>query len=252
MLSAWVGSEIVTIMEKNNDKVYLTSAIGLFGKSYALVRKNLNSYAIVYAIPAAITIAAVIQLIADSQQTGWNWGQAFSSSIYGPDIGSDTTIHGFGAALGVFLFFGWIVSYLLAVILNLRASEEKNPTFASTWSELWKNWLWLKMIGLFILSTLITIAGLILLVVPGVILLWRLFLAPYILIDKKTKVMDALSQSWGMTKGYAWPIYSVILLGFILSLSGVIPIVGRLVAFLFSLAYAAAPALRYQEIKKQS
>lgn len=230
----------------------LTTAVDLFGKSYALVRKNLNVYALVYAVPAAMVIAGVIQVIADNQRHGWDWGHAFSSSFFGPNLGSDSSIQTASAILSIVLLFGVIVSYFLAVVLNLRASEGKKPTFRSIWNESTSNWLWAKLLGLGILTLLILLVGFILLIVPGVIFLWRLYLAPYILVDKKTAVFDALSISWNMTKGYAWPIYSIMLFGFVLALTGIVPIVGALISFALAVAYAAAPALRYQELKKLS
>lgn len=227
-----------------------TSAIDLFGKSYALVRKNLNVYALVYAIPAAMVIAGVIQLVADNQGRGWGWGHAFSSSFLGPNIGSDSSVQTASATASIVLLFGAIISYFLAIVLNLRVAQGKKPTLRSLWNEVMGGWLWAKLLGLGILTVLVLIVGFVLLIVPGVIFLWRLFLAPYILVDKKTKVFDALSISWNMTKGYAWPIYSILLFSFVLALTGVVPIVGSLISFALAVAYAAAPALRYQELKK--
>ena len=230
----------------------LTSAVDLFGKSYGLVRKNLNIYALVYFVPAAMVIAGVIQLIADNQRRGWDWGHAFSSSFLGPNVGSGSSIQAASAILSIILLFGAIVSYLLAIVLNLRVAQDKKPTFRSTWFEVTRDWLWVKLLGLGIVTIMLLIVGFVLLVVPGVIMLWRLFLAPYILVDKKTKIFDALSISWNMTRGYAWPIYSIILFSFVLALTGLIPIVGSLIAFILATAYAVAPALRYQELKKLS
>ena len=237
-------------MAKDDAKVRLTSAVGLFGKSYALVRKNLNVYALVYSVPAAMVIAGVIQLIADNQRHGWGWGHAFSSSILGPSLGPDSSIHTASAILLIVLFFGAIASCFLAIVLNLRVAEGEKPTFRSLWNEVSQDWLWAKLLGLGILTVLILLVGFILLIIPGVIFLWRLFLAPYVLVDRKTSVMDALGQSWDMTKGYPWPIYSITLFSFVLALTGIIPIVGSLISFALAVAYAAAPALRYQELKK--
>ena len=231
-------------------KANLPSAVDLFKQSYERVKANINVYALVYAVPAAMVIAGVIQVVDDTSRHGWNWSSAFGSSIFGPTANSDSNIHAANAIFSFLLMCAAIISYGLAVILNLRASEGKAPRFSAIWRELWGNWLWLKLLGLSILTVLLLVVGFLLLVVPGVILLWRLFLAPYILIDKKTKVVDALSVSWNMTKGYAWPIYGVVLFSFVLALTGAIPLVGALISFLLGTAYAVAPALRYQEIKK--
>jgi hypothetical protein len=228
----------------------LTSASGLFSKSYNLVRKNLNVYGLVYFIPAALVIAGAIQLIQDNQREGWSWSHAFGSSFLGPNFGSDSSVHVASLLFSIVLFVGAFFAYFFAIILNLRAAQNKQPTLGSIWQEYKQDMLWLKLIGLTISMALITVAGFILLIVPGIILVWRLFLAPYVLIDKKTKIMDALSISWNMTKGHAWPIYSIIGFSFLLGLTGIIPIAGSLIAFLFGTAYAAAPALRYQELKK--
>lgn len=227
----------------------LTGAVNLFGKSYALVRKNLNVYALVYAIPAAMMIAGIIQIIADNQRHGWAWGHAFSSSFLGPSIGSDSSVQTASTILAVVLLFGAIISYFLAVVLNLRVAQGSRPTLRSLWEEVTQNWLWAKLLGLGVVTIMMLVVGFILLIVPGVIILWRLFLAPYILIDQKTTIDEALSKSWKMSSGYAWPIYSIILFSFVLALTGIIPIVGSLIAFILATAYAAAPALRYQELK---
>lgn len=237
-------------MIKNRSDKRLTNAFDLFGKSYAIVKSNLNTYALVYAIPAAMMIAGVIQLIDNNRSNGWNWGQAFSSSVWGPSGGSDSSFETASAILAIFLFFGAIISYFLAIILNLRAAQGKALAFRDVWNELWRAGLWFKMIGLGLLTILILIAGFILLIIPGIILLWRLYLAPYILVDKQTTSMDALTISWNMTKGYAWPIYSIILFSVLLSLPSILPIAGGLISFILGVAYAAAPAIRYQEIKK--
>ena len=96
------------------------------------------------------------------------------------------------------------------------------------------------------------IAGFIALIIPGVILIWRLFFVPFVLIDQKTTIEGAFRRSWRMTRGYAWPIYSVILVTVLLSITNVLPIFGPLIAFILTSIYLVAPALRYTELKKLS
>ena len=107
----------------------------------------------------------------------------------------------------------------------------------------------LRLLGLEIVIGILTIIGILAFIVPGIILLWRFFLAPYILLDKNTGVEEALRRSWRMTRGNAWPIYAVILVGIFFGLSGIVPYVGGIVAFLLAVAYSCAPALRYMELK---
>jgi len=238
--------EIFSAMKRAN----LTSAIDLFGKSYALVRKNLNTYALVYVIPAALVIAGVIQLLDNNQDDAWDWSSAFSSSVLGPNLGSDSSFATASTIFAIVLLVASIISYFLATILNLRVVQGQKQGFRSIWNEFQDNWLRARLVGLGILTILILIVGFVLLIIPGIILLWRLFLAPYILIDKKTDVMSSLADSWNMTKGYAWPVYSILLFSLALALTAIVPIVGGLISFVLGVAYAVAPALRYQEIKK--
>lgn len=230
-------------------KPQLTSAIGLFGESYRLVRRNLNSYAIIYAVPAAVTVASVIDVLVNSKDADWGYGDAFSYSVFGPSLGADTSLPTASIILAVVIVVALIVTILMTTILNLRVSAGQTPSFGSLWQDFIRVWLWAKLIGLFVMMTILIVAGMIALIIPGVILIWRLFLAPYILVDKNTGVTEALSESWNMTRGYGWSIYSIILFSILLSLSGIIPLVGALISFALAVAYAAAPALRYQEIK---
>jgi len=239
-------------VESETEKSRLPSAIDLFSKSLAVVKSNLNTYLLIYAIPAALMVAGVVQIISDSNRRGWTWSHVFSSSIFGPSWGSDASVHTTGAVLSLLLLLAAFISYFLAIILNLRAAEGRAPTFSGVWKEYFQNWLWLKLTGLLIVVAVLELVGLLLLIVPGVILAWRLFLAPYILIDQKTGVFEAISKSWKMTKGYADAIYGVILISLVLSLTGIIPVIGSLISFALGVCYAAAPALRYLEIKKRS
>ena len=134
------------------------------------------------------------------------------------------------------------------MVLALRVSSGKKVELGDIWEEFKQ-----KGFRLFLLEIalgILILVGLVLLIIPGIILFWRLFLAPFILLDKNTGVEEALRQSWRSTKGFAWPIYAVLLFGILLSLSGIIPFIGAIVSFVLGVAYACAPALRYWELKK--
>ena len=74
--------------------------------------------------------------------------------------------------------------------------------------------------------------GLFLLIVPGIIFACKLAFTPYLVVDRKMDVIDAIKGSWNMTSGYAGRVFLIGLLGvpiFILGLIclgvGVIPAV---------------------------
>ncbi len=73
-----------------------------------------------------------------------------------------------------------------------------------------------------IVIAIIVILGLIALIVPGIILGIAFSMAPYLVVEKRIWVMQALKESWAMTKGN-W--LSLFLLGVVLA---VINIVGAL------------------------
>lgn len=224
------------------------SAIDLFGKSYRLVRQNLAVFILLNILPAIAAVTEAAVKYSDKAKEGSDWGNIFGSAFFAPD--SDGT----GLVASGLLTFAFVVvlifNYLLLLIFVLRVAQGRRPTFASLLSEVTRSWLWLKLLGLMVLMAFIVLFGLLLLVVPGIIFVWRFFLTPYIYIDKRVPMSDALSESWDMTRGHGWVIYSVILFSVVLSLTGIIPLIGGVIAFVLAAIYSLAPALRYVEISK--
>lgn len=106
-----------------------------------------------------------------------------------------------------------------------------------------------KMFLLSILVFLSVFVGLILLIIPGLIILPRLALAHYFLIDKKMDVMEAYKASWNATKGHAGKVWGIIGVS-ILMILPIITIVGVLVTIYFLFMYNAALCLLYLHITK--
>ncbi|MBU2632341.1 glycerophosphoryl diester phosphodiesterase membrane domain-containing protein [Patescibacteria group bacterium] len=94
-----------------------------------------------------------------------------------------------------------------------------------------------------ILSGIIIVFGFILFIIPGIILALRLQFAPYLVIDKKTRVMESIKKSWNMTSGQAWNLFLFGLLLAVLNILGAlllgvgllitIPIAAIAVAFVY-------------------
>lgn len=237
-------------MPKPASLVQTESAFTLFSKSYALVKENLTIFIFIFSVPALFALWNFLSYFSEDkalQDAGSNTYSSFFSSFTGLHFSSPT---GIGIGLSLLLGLLAILFGLLQTILTLRVAQGKKPSFGDLWEEFKKKGM--RLIGLEVMMGVGIVIGFLLLIVPGVILLWRWFLAPYILIDKNTPVSEALVQSWEMTKGYAWPIYAVILVGILWSLTGALPIVGVIISFLLTVAYSVAPALRYQELKKHS
>ena len=73
-----------------------------------------------------------------------------------------------------------------------------------------------------LLVTVIVIIGLILLIVPGIIFACKLAFTPYLVVDRKMAVIEAVKGSWNMTRGHAWKVFLIILLAIPISIAGLI------------------------------
>jgi membrane-anchored glycerophosphoryl diester phosphodiesterase (GDPDase) len=98
--------------------------------------------------------------------------------------------------------------------------------------EVFKNY-W-NAVGSNILVSLIVIVGFILLIVPGIIFACKLAFVPYLIVDRKMSVMDAIKESWHMTKGYAGKVFLICLLGIPIGIAGLICLgVGVIISFMW-------------------
>ena len=87
----------------------------------------------------------------------------------------------------------------------------------------------------------IIVIGLILLIVPGIIFACKLAFTPYLVVDRKMGVMEAIEESWRMTGGHAWKVFFIGLLAIPICIAGLLCfIVGIIISImLVSLAFAS-------------
>lgn len=206
---------------------------------------------VLFSISGLFALWETLARISDDGEKARGWGSIFVNGIFGPNV--DTGSYATGSAL-FFSFIGilYFVLFLLVTIAVVRGAQGNSLKLSGIWAEFVSKWLWLKLIGTYILLILAIFIGFLMLILPGVILLWRLFLVPYIMVEQKGSIASAFRGSWNMTRGHAWAIYSVILVSILLGITNFFPIIGPLVAFALSSIYMVAPALRYEELKKQS
>ena len=74
----------------------------------------------------------------------------------------------------------------------------------------------------YLLVTVIVVIGLILLIIPGIIFACKLAFVPYLVVDRKMEVIEAIKGSWNMTNGHAWKVFLIYLLAIPLFLAGLI------------------------------
>ena len=92
-----------------------------------------------------------------------------------------------------------------------------------------------------LLVDVIIFVGLVLLIVPGIIFACKLVFTPYLVVDRKMDVIEAVKESWRMTNGHAWKAFFIGLLAILVSIAGLICFgVGIIVAIMWiSLAFAS-------------
>lgn len=137
---------------------------------------------------------------------------------------------------------------IMSQAAQLDAVENKPLDFQHLWQVV-KKMGW-RLLGLYIVIAAYVIVGLILLIVPGLIMIRRYFLAPYVMIEKNCSITEAMEHSAVMSKPYSGAIWGIVGVMILIGLAGIIPLIGSLVAFVFGSLYSVAPALRYQQLKK--
>ncbi len=83
--------------------------------------------------------------------------------------------------------------------------------------------------------------GIVFLIVPGIILACKLAFTPYLVVDRNMKVIEAIEESWRLTRGHAWRVFGVGLLAIPLAIAGLMCCgVGVILAGMWSkLAFAS-------------
>ena len=73
-----------------------------------------------------------------------------------------------------------------------------------------------------LLVGVIVFIGFVLLIIPGIYLACKLAFTPYLVVDRKMQVIEAVKESWRMTNGHAWKVFLIGLLGIPISIAGLI------------------------------
>ncbi len=214
----------------------VTGAFGLFSKSWNIVKSNLS----VFIILALASFASTFYdgFIADQPENidSTSFAAIFEGMVQSQD--------------GLSIILALIATLLIVpqTILFLKSAQGKKPTLSEL-ATLTSTKLF-PLIGLYLLLMLIIVAGLIVFIVPGIIFIAWFILAPYIMVDKNTGIIDSLKQSKELSKGYFGAIWSVLLVTLLFALPAAIGSIGVLTSIVLTFMYSVALAIRYTEIKK--
>lgn len=212
------------------------SAFTLFTKSKEAVLTNINSYAVLLLVPLAINIIASLSTnnTRDLSRVGFG-GLGFGAVGVGAGLGLLSTI------------ISVIVSYFVYA-LNLEVAKNKKPDVPQLWPTV-RKYGW-RLLGATLLIGIMFMCGLILLIVPGLIILRRYILTPYVMIDQDLSITAAMEESARISKPYSMAVWGVIGVTFLCGIVAIVPIIGWIAAFALSALYQPAFAYRYLELKK--
>jgi hypothetical protein len=220
------------------------SAPQLFSESSKAVRRNLSLF-LLLSILSILDAAWQTGLALRDKAHGSAWDMVVKNSLFGN--GSSYPSWGGGTIIFI-LFIVAVVLSLMMVILQVRAAHMQQVRFSQVWADFKK--MWLRILGVEILSGMLILASLIAFIVPFFFVFPRLIFAPYLLVDQNCGVADAIDRSWKLTKGHYGVIYSLLFLGLVLGLANIIPIIGPVLGFALTMLYSVAGPMRYLELKK--
>ncbi len=124
-----------------------------------------------------------------------------------------------GIAAQVLIFCLNIVISMGLIRLSLDFLDGKRPHMTEIFSP--AN-LFIKFLTASVLYAAASIAGLILLIIPGLILGIRLMFFDYFVIDKGMDGLSAVKESWKITQGLFWPLSVFVSLAILINIAGIL------------------------------
>jgi hypothetical protein len=127
----------------------------------------------------------------------------------------------FGGAIILLIGIFWLTGALVEAVADVRDGRgdlSVGDTFGKVWPRVW------TLTGASILAGLGIAAGLVLLIVPGLILFtWWALIPPAIVLEHKG-VFDSFGRSRELVRGNGWSVFGVLIITYLLSsvISGVI------------------------------
>ena len=149
------------------------------------------------------------------------------------------------AALGILSFFGFVYGVFInnpvqygVAFAYLKAARKDKLEIKDMFEAL--NNYWNAVLASLLVCIIVAI-GLVLLIVPGIIFACKLAFTPYLVVDRKMEVIEAIKESWRMTGGHAWKVFLIGLLAIPIFIAGLICFgVGVIISIMWiTLAFAS-------------
>jgi uncharacterized membrane protein len=151
---------------------------------------------------------------------------AVAGSMLG--IGKDIEEH---SAAGVLLgLIGTAFFFLVLPVINwganlifLQAVRNEKPQLELLIAGFKNNYL--KIVLANLLAVSLIMLGFVALIIPGIIIACRLAFVSYLVMDKNLDPIEAVEESWRMTRGYGWTIFGMAILSIFIAIGGLIALI---------------------------
>jgi uncharacterized membrane protein len=129
------------------------------------------------------------------------------------------------AAQVVAMVISAVLGLLVTIGVTTFALRAHDDVASVEIGDLWNPTVFWRFLGAELLAGIIIVVGFLLLVVPGIIAAVGLGFVPYVVIDRGAGPIDALKESWRITKGNKWRLFlfGLVLIG--LNLLGLLALV---------------------------
>ncbi|MCF8362053.1 MAG: hypothetical protein K9G70_05460 [Prolixibacteraceae bacterium] len=141
-----------------------------------------------------------------------NWNHFF------PFILTFVTISAF-IALAFAILIRPVIKYG-ADLMFLQGARDTKPEIKSLIIGFQRNYL--NIIVSSLLVAIILIVGFIFFIIPGIVGACRLFMVPYLIMDKQLGAIEALETSWRMTRGHAFTVFGLGFMSFFIFIAGLL------------------------------
>ncbi|MFC1933760.1 YciC family protein [Chloroflexota bacterium] len=130
--------------------------------------------------------------------------------------GANATLIIIGLIYGILIVnpvdYGVAFAHLKAARRDKLEIKDMFEAFQNYWNAVLAN----------ILVGIIVIIGFMLLIIPGIIFACKLAFTPYLVVDRKMEVIEAVKESWRMTNGHAGQVFLIGLLAIPIFIAGLI------------------------------
>jgi uncharacterized membrane protein len=130
-----------------------------------------------------------------------------------PEFGPDGKVipHPLTAFEAIVSIVSLVVSILVALGLTTLALRAHDNIETAEIADLWNPGPFWRFLGAHILTVIVVALGFIAFIVPGIILAVGLGFVPYLVVERGLGPIEAMKESWRITKGHKWQLFLLLL-----------------------------------------